>query len=60
MARLRISNDIEFEEENFLSMMTAAREVSATIDFLGNASFAFKIFPECTIIRPKNLNYEYG
>lgn len=28
VARLRISNDIEFEEENFIAMMTEAREVS--------------------------------
>lgn len=28
VARLRISNDIEFEEENFLSMMNEAKEVS--------------------------------
>ena len=28
MARLRISNDIEFEEQNFMAIMIAAREVS--------------------------------
>lgn len=28
VARLRISNDIEFEEENFIAMMNEAREVS--------------------------------
>ena len=27
VARLRISNDIEFEEETFLAMMNEAREV---------------------------------
>jgi hypothetical protein len=27
VARLRISNDIEFEEETFIDMMRAAREV---------------------------------
>ena len=29
MARLRISNDIEFEEETFIDMMRAAKEVNA-------------------------------
>lgn len=28
VSRLRISNDIEFEEENFIAMMNEAREVS--------------------------------
>lgn len=28
VARLRLSNDIEFEEETFLAMMNEAREVS--------------------------------
>ena len=28
VARLRISNDIEFEEQNFIAMMSDAREVS--------------------------------
>lgn len=28
VARLRISDDIEFEEENFIAMMNQAREVS--------------------------------
>lgn len=28
VARLRISNDIEFEEETFIAMMNEAREVS--------------------------------
>lgn len=28
VARLRISNDIEFEEENFIAMMNESREVS--------------------------------
>lgn len=32
VARLRLSNDIEFEEETFLSLMNTAREVSATND----------------------------
>lgn len=29
VARLRLSNDIEFEEQNFIAMMNEAREVSA-------------------------------
>ena len=29
VARLRISNDIEFEEETFIDMMRAAKEVNA-------------------------------
>lgn len=28
VARLRLSNDIEFEEQNFIAMMNEAREVS--------------------------------
>lgn len=28
VARLRLSNDIEFEEQNFLAMMNEAKEVS--------------------------------
>lgn len=28
VARLRISNDIEFEEQNFVALMNEAREVS--------------------------------
>lgn len=31
MARLRLSNDIEFEEETFISMMNEAKEVSSQI-----------------------------
>ena len=31
VARLRISNDIEFEEETFFAMMTTAREVSVLL-----------------------------
>ena len=30
VARLRISNDIEFEEQNFIAMMSEAREVSSS------------------------------
>lgn len=28
VARLRLSNDIEFEEQNFIALMNEAREVS--------------------------------
>lgn len=31
VARLRISDDIEFEEENFIAMMNEAKEVSQFI-----------------------------
>lgn len=31
VARLRISNDIEFEEQNFIAMMNEAREVSSIL-----------------------------
>lgn len=31
VARLRLSNDIEFEEETFISMMNEAKEVSSQI-----------------------------
>jgi hypothetical protein len=31
VARLRISNDIEFEEETFIAMMDEAREVGFSI-----------------------------
>ena len=30
VARLRLSNDIEFEEENFISLMNEAKEVSSS------------------------------
>lgn len=30
VARLRLSNDIEFEEQNFIAMMSDAREVSSS------------------------------
>lgn len=33
VARLRISNDIEFEEENFIAMMNESREVRLELDF---------------------------
>lgn len=31
VARLRVSNDIEFEEENFIAMMNETKEVSQFI-----------------------------
>ena len=34
MARLRISNDIEFEEETFIDMMRAAKEVNAFLQLV--------------------------
>lgn len=34
VARLRLSNDIEFEEETFISMMTEAREVSSSYIYI--------------------------
>lgn len=34
VARLRISNDIEFEEETFIAMMNEAREVSWSFSLL--------------------------
>lgn len=42
VARLRISNDIEFEEENFLSLMNEAKEVGFSLSF--PFSFSVKIF----------------
>lgn len=36
VARLRLSNDIEFEEETFISMMTEAREVSSSYIYILN------------------------
>lgn len=33
VARLRISNDIEFEEENFIAMIKESREVSSSTAF---------------------------
>ena len=34
VARLRISNDIEFEEETFIDMMRAAKEVNAFLQLV--------------------------
>jgi hypothetical protein len=34
VARLRISNDIEFEEETFIDMMRAAKEVNGFLQFV--------------------------
>ena len=34
VARLRLSDDIEFEEQNFISMMNEAREVGSSLNTL--------------------------
>lgn len=34
VARLRISNDIEFEEQNFIAIMSEAKEVSLSLHII--------------------------
>lgn len=40
VARLRISNDIEFEEQNFIAIMDEAREVSCLLNIRYNSKTA--------------------
>lgn len=49
VARLRISNDIEFEEENFLAIMNDAKEVSSLCTFMSPNFSAMIIFPSVVV-----------
>lgn len=50
VARLRLSNDIEFEEETFLAMMNEAREVNRSLIWISLSSIMFNEVDCLTLI----------